>query len=105
MAVASQLILIKSRAMLPRQPAVDPTRPTRTTRPTRRPSCAPGCCSIARTATPGCASPTARCERIGLFRREPGAARAAGLAGARPADAPPIDPIRLDSRPLLTGSR
>jgi chromatin segregation and condensation protein Rec8/ScpA/Scc1 (kleisin family) len=33
--------------------------------------------------------------RLGLFRREPGAARAAGLAGALPLDAPPIDPIRL----------
>jgi segregation and condensation protein A len=36
-------------------------------------------------------------SRIGLFRREPGAARAAGLAGARPADAPPMDPARLVS--------
>jgi segregation and condensation protein A len=34
-------------------------------------------------------------ERIGVFRREPGAARAAGMAGARPSDAPPIDPARL----------
>ena len=34
-------------------------------------------------------------RRIGLFRREAGVARAAGLAGARPADAPPIDPQRL----------
>ena len=33
--------------------------------------------------------------RIGLFRREPGAAHAAGLAGARPADAPALDPLRL----------
>jgi segregation and condensation protein A len=36
-------------------------------------------------------------ERIGLFRREPGAARASGMAGARPMDAPPIDPVRLAS--------
>ena len=33
--------------------------------------------------------------RVGLFRREPGTARAAGLAGARPADAPPLDPALL----------
>ena len=33
--------------------------------------------------------------RIGLFRREPGAAHAAGLAGARPTDAPALDPARL----------
>jgi segregation and condensation protein A len=34
-------------------------------------------------------------RRIGLFRREPGAARAAGLAGARPAEASPLDPALL----------
>jgi len=34
-------------------------------------------------------------RRIGLFRREPGAARAAGLSGARPVDAPVLDPWRL----------
>jgi segregation and condensation protein A len=33
--------------------------------------------------------------RGGLFRREPAAAVAAGLAGARPADAPPLDPVVL----------
>ena len=40
-------------------------------------------------------------RRIGLFRREAGAARAAGLAGARPLDAPPIDPVapRAGGRP------
>jgi segregation and condensation protein A len=34
-------------------------------------------------------------RRIGLFRREPGVAHAAGLAGARTADSPPFDPARL----------
>jgi segregation and condensation protein A len=34
-------------------------------------------------------------RRIGLFRREPGIARATGLAGAHPADAPPLDPDLL----------
>ena len=33
--------------------------------------------------------------RIGLFRREPSAAKAAGLAGARPANVPTMDPARL----------
>jgi hypothetical protein len=33
--------------------------------------------------------------RIGLFRREPGVAHATALAGARPADAPPLDPLLL----------
>ena len=31
-------------------------------------------------------------RRIGSFRREPSVARAAALAGARPVDAPPLDP-------------
>ena len=39
--------------------------------------------------------PRTRCARIGLFRREPAAAHAAALAGARPVDAPPLDPARL----------
>jgi len=34
-------------------------------------------------------------ERVGLFRREPTAAAAAALAGARPADAPALDPAIL----------
>jgi len=33
--------------------------------------------------------------RIGLFRREPGTAHAGALAGARPPDAPPLDPVQL----------
>ena len=97
-AVASQLILIKSRAMLPRRPS----RPTRRRCPTKapipRPSCAPACSSIAPIATPACAWPTRPMLRIGLFRREPGAAHAAALAGARPADAPPLDPAAARPR-------
>jgi len=34
-------------------------------------------------------------RKIGLFRREPGVAHATALAGARPADAPPLDPMLL----------
>ena len=34
-------------------------------------------------------------ERHGLFRREPAASLAAALAGARPADGPPLDPALL----------
>ena len=33
--------------------------------------------------------------RVGLFRREPSAAAAAGRAGARPPDGPPLDPAAL----------
>jgi segregation and condensation protein A len=93
-AVASQLILIKSRAMLPRSPVMDPS-------------------ALADEGQDPEAELRARLllyrayrdagqrladdalGRIGLFRREPGAARAAGLAGARPVDAPPMDPARL----------
>ena len=56
-AVASQLILIKSRAMLPRAVAPDAAGPGRTPR-TPRPSCARGCSCTAPTATPGGTSRT-----------------------------------------------
>jgi segregation and condensation protein A len=93
-AVASQLILIKSRAMLPRAPVLDPT-------------------ALAEDAPDPEAELRARLllyrahrdagqrlaadaeARIGLFRREPSIARAAAVAGARPADAPRLDPARL----------
>jgi segregation and condensation protein A len=93
-AVASQLILIKSRAMLPRAPVVDAT-------------------GLAEDAPDPEAELRARLllyrahrdagqrlaadavHRVGLFRREPSIARAAAVAGARPADAPRMDPARL----------
>ena len=93
-AIASQLILIKSRAMLPRAPVLDPT-------------------ALAEDAPDPEAELRARLilyrahrdagqrlaadaeARMGLFRREPSIARAAAVAGARPADAPPLDPARL----------
>ena len=91
-AVASQLILIKSRAMLPRQaepgaavaPAdegADPEAELRARLIVYR---------AHRDAGLRLADEAIR--RVGLFRREPGAARVAGLAGAQPADAPPLDP-------------
>jgi segregation and condensation protein A len=94
-AVASQLILIKSRAMLPRQadlgdPAtlvdegVDPEAELRARLILYR---------AHRDAGLRLAAEAVR--RVGLFRREAGAARAAGLAGARPLDAPPMDPELL----------
>ena len=94
-AVASQLILIKSRAMLPRPPAIERARRRQMTRPTPRPSCAGVCSCTAPTVSAGLRLAEGALERIGVFRREPGAARAAGMAGARPSDAPPIDPERL----------
>ena len=93
-AVASQLILIKSRAMLPRQavlPATalvdegaDPEAELRARLLLYRAHRDAGL-RLADTAA----------SRIGLFRREPGAAHATALAGARPIDAPPLDPSLL----------
>jgi segregation and condensation protein A len=94
-AVASQLILIKSRAMLPRPPAgaaveledegVDPEAELRARLLLYR---------AFRDA--GAALQAGAAERMGLFRREPAAALAAGLAGAATAPStPPIDPVLL----------
>lgn len=95
-AVASQLILIKSRAMLPRRDegsavpghdpaeAIDPEAELRARLVLYRAHR-----DAARRLQDGAL------ERIGLFRREPGAAHAGALAGARPADAPPLAPTLL----------
>lgn len=91
-AVASQLILIKSRAMLPRAPALpegaledeglDPEAELRARLLLYR---------AFRDA--GAALHAGALERVGLFRREPAAALASGLAGATSApSAPPVDP-------------
>jgi segregation and condensation protein A len=91
-AVASQLILIKSRQMLPRladagAPGVladegtDPEAELRASLIVYRAHRDAGL-RLADEAT----------RRIGLFRREPGVARAAGLVGAHPADSAPLDP-------------
>ena len=94
-AVASQLILIKSRAMLPRPPAladgpvedegVDPEAELRARLLLYR---------AFRDA--GAALQDDAIERVGLFRREPGAALASGLAGATTAPpGPSADPVLL----------
>jgi segregation and condensation protein A len=94
-AVASQLILIKSRAMLPRRPAAadvafedegaDPEAELRARLLVYR---------AFRDA--GTTLHAAALERIGLFRREPSAALAAGLVGASSAPSvAPIDPALL----------
>ena len=94
-AVASQLILIKSRAMLPRAPVgaegpiadegVDPEAELRARLLLYR---------AFRDA--GAALHASATDRIGLFRREPAAALAAGLAGAVTAPVTaPIDPALL----------
>jgi segregation and condensation protein A len=93
-AVASQLILIKSRAMLPRRPVLDPTA-LADEGPDPEAELRARLLLYRAYRDAGQRLAEGALTRIGLFRREPGAARAAGLAGARPADAPPMDPGRL----------
>ena len=94
-AVAGQLILIKSRAMLPRPPAtpestfedegIDPEAELRARLLLYR---------AFRDA--GAALQVQAAERVGLFRREPSAALASGIAAAATAPAThPIDPAVL----------
>ena len=94
-AIASQLILIKSRAMLPRTPVAEPSALEGDDTPD--PEAELRARLLLYRAYRDAAQQLAAgaLQRIGLFRREPGAARAAGIAGARPLDAPPIDPTRL----------
>ena len=90
-AIASQLILIKSRAMLPRQPqtaasglgdeGLDPEAELRARLLLYK---------AYRDA--GTRLQVEAARRVGLFRREPSVAQAAALAGARPSDGPPLDP-------------
>jgi segregation and condensation protein A len=94
-AVASQLILIKSRAMLPRQPVIDPSATDTDDTPDPEAALRARLLLYRAHRDAGLRLAEGALERIGLFRREPGAARAAGVAGARPADVPPIDPARL----------
>jgi len=98
-AVASQLILIKSRAMLPRRQVVDPSALTdEGTDPEAELRARLLLYRAHRDAGLRLAEEAIR--RIGLFRREPGVAHAAAIAGARPADGPTLDPARL-GRALL----
>jgi segregation and condensation protein A len=94
-AIASQLILIKSRAILPRRTedlepgalldeGADPEAELRARLLIYRAYRDAG----SRLAADAVA-------RVGLFHREPAAAQAAALAGARPAGAPVLDPQRL----------
>jgi len=93
-AVASQLILIKSRAMLPRQAAEGPVGlPDEGPDPEAELRARLILYKAYRDA--GAALQAIALERAGLFRREPGAALAAAEAGARPADLAPLDPGML----------
>jgi segregation and condensation protein A len=92
-AVAGQLILIKSRAMLPRTPSGLPITDEEAPDPEAELRARLLLYRAHRDA--GLRLAEAAIERVGLFRREPSVAHAAGVAGARPMDSPPLDPGRL----------
>ncbi|HYM84024.1 MAG TPA: ScpA family protein [Candidatus Dormibacteraeota bacterium] len=93
-AVAGQLILIKSRALLPRQPAASvATVPAEDADPEADLRARLLRYRAFRDA--GQRLEAIALERVGLFHREPGLAHAAGLSGAVAADAPPLDPAGL----------
>src|SRR6478672_9257667 len=93
--IASQLILIKSRAMLPRR--TDPTDPLALADEGVDPEAELRARLLIYRAhrDAGLRLAEDALRRIGSFRREPSVARAAALAGARPVDAPALDPRRL----------
>ena len=93
-AVAGQLILIKSRAMLPRPPQADGLElPDEGPDPEQ--ALRERLLLYRAYRDAGNLLQALALERIGTFRREGSAAQAAALAGARPADAPPLDPATL----------
>ena len=93
-AVASQLILIKSRAMLPRQQPADAAG-TLDEAPDPEAELRARLILYRAYRDAGSALAAGALERVGLFRREPGAAHAAGVAGARPADVRPLPAMLL----------
>jgi segregation and condensation protein A len=93
-AVAGQLILIKSRAMLPRSPAPDAIGPDDEA-PDPEAELRARLLVYRAHRDAGLRLAAAAVSRIGLFRREPSTAHAAAVAGARPMDAAPLDPARL----------
>jgi segregation and condensation protein A len=91
-AVAAQLILIKSRAMLPRH-ADEPVRLDDELDPEAELRARLLLFRAYRDA--GAKLQADALIAIGLFRREPGAAQSAALAGVTPVDAPPLKPALL----------
>ena len=91
--IASQLILIKSRALLPRAPETTGVPSDEIADPEAELRARLLLYRAYRDA--GNALQAVGLERLGLFRREPGIARASGLAGAVAVDSPPLDPSSL----------
>jgi segregation and condensation protein A len=96
-AIASQLILIKSRAMLPRQPQAPSGDLDEVLDPEAELRARLLLYKAYRDA--GARLQVEAIRRVGLFRREPSVAQAAALAGARPVDLPPLD-VALLARAL-----
>lgn len=92
-AIAGQLILIKSRAMLPRPPA--PTMAVDDEAPDPEAALRARLLVYRAHRDAGAALQAGAIARIGLFRREPGVSAAAGRAGALLVPGPPTDPRRL----------
>ena len=93
-AVASQLILIKSRAMLPRQAPAGPAG-VADEAPDPEAELRARLLLYRAYRDAGTSLAEGALRRVGLFRREPGAAHATAMAGARPSDAPPLSPMLL----------
>jgi len=93
-AVASQLILIKSRALLPRR-AEEARLPGEDEGPDPEAELRARLLLYRAHRDAGRRLAEQAMVRIGLFRREPGVAHAAGLAGARAADTTALDPVLL----------
>jgi segregation and condensation protein A len=89
-AVASQLILIKSRAMLPRQ-AVEGAVPLPDEGQDPEAELRERLLLYRAYRDAGLLLAAIAQQRVGIFRREPGTAAAAALAGARPAQREPLD--------------
>lgn len=92
--VASQLILIKSRAMLPRHEEAAPRVPG-DEGPDPEEELRARLVLYRAFRDAGLRLGEEAGRRVGLFRREPSVAQAAALAGARPARTVPLDPLLL----------
>ena len=90
-AIAGQLILIKSRAMLPRHAEEAP----RADEPDPEAELRARLLLFRAYRDAGVRLQERAIERVGLFRREPSVAQSAALAGARPTEMRPIDPVKL----------
>ena len=94
-AVASQLILIKSRAMLPRPPAIDPGGDLAEEAPDPEVELRARLLRYRAYRDAGAALQEVALARIGSWRREASVARAAGLAGAVAPASSSIPPVAL----------